>query len=135
MISFDPNIKVPSALSDVRIAQYNTKTLRLVLQRNIPLKSHISVKNSKIEIFYDPTKNNNQKANKERNYVKYKKSLASNKIIVIDAGHGGKDAGAIGSRKEYEKHVVLQIVLRTGKILQKEDIKFIIQELLIDLYH
>ncbi|MBI3874273.1 MAG: N-acetylmuramoyl-L-alanine amidase [Arcobacter sp.] len=38
------------------------------------------------------------------------------KIIVIDAGHGGKDSGAIGSNNEYEKDVVLKTAhyLREG---------------------
>ena len=33
----------------------------------------------------------------------------SNKIIMIDPGHGGKDAGAVGINKLYEKNVVLSI--------------------------
>jgi N-acetylmuramoyl-L-alanine amidase len=123
IIPFTPNIKVPSALNDLRIAQYNTKTLRLVFQRDTILKAHISIKDNKIEIFYNSKKHSSKNNKKEKNYVKYEKSLASNKIIVLDPGHGGKDAGAVGSRKEYEKHLVLQIALRTGKILQKRGYK------------
>jgi len=123
IIPFTPNIKVPSALNDLRIAQYNTKTLRLVFQRDTILKAHISVKDTKIEIFYNSKKHSSKNNKKEKNYIKYEKSLASNKIIVLDAGHGGRDAGAVGSRKEYEKHLVLQIALRTGKILQKRGYK------------
>ena len=29
--------------------------------------------------------------------------------VVIDAGHGGADPGAVGRKKTYEKHVVLEI--------------------------
>lgn len=35
-----------------------------------------------------------------------------NVVIAIDAGHGGKDPGAIGRRKTHEKDVVLAIAIR-----------------------
>ncbi len=41
-------------------------------------------------------------------------------VVVIDAGHGGKDPGAIGAGKIYEKNVVLPIAKKLGKIIQKE---------------
>jgi N-acetylmuramoyl-L-alanine amidase len=39
-------------------------------------------------------------------------------IIVIDAGHGGKDPGAIGSMSR-EKDIVLAIALKTGHYIEK----------------
>jgi len=123
VLPFVPNIKVPLALNDLRIAQYSGKTLRIVFQRDSILKSNITVHNSKIEIFYNSKKISKKKLKLEKSYEKHAKSLPSNKIIVIDAGHGGKDAGAVGSKKEYEKNLVLQIALRTGKILQKRGYK------------
>ena len=39
--------------------------------------------------------------------------------IVIDAGHGGKDAGAIGIGNLQEKTVTLDIARRLGKLIQK----------------
>ena len=44
----------------------------------------------------------------------------ANKItkIVIDAGHGGKDPGAIGARSK-EKDIVLSVALKTGKLIQE----------------
>ncbi|MBO4481534.1 MAG: N-acetylmuramoyl-L-alanine amidase [Bacteroidales bacterium] len=36
--------------------------------------------------------------------------------VVIDAGHGGKDAGAVG-RREMEKNVVLSVALKLGKLI------------------
>ncbi len=41
------------------------------------------------------------------------------KKIVIDAGHGGKDPGAIGATKKREKDIVLPIALKTGYYLKK----------------
>jgi len=40
--------------------------------------------------------------------------------VVLDAGHGGKDSGA--SRGDYiEKEIVLNLVLKVGKILEKDN--------------
>jgi len=43
--------------------------------------------------------------------------------VVLDAGHGGKDPGAIGKYGTMEKDVVLDIVKRTGKLLEKSGVK------------
>lgn len=42
------------------------------------------------------------------------------KIVVLDAGHGGKDVGAIGSGKYYEKDITLDITKRVQAILEKK---------------
>ena len=116
VLPYKPKIHVPKSLEDLRIAQYKAKTLRVVLQRKKEKKSKFHLYGNRLEIFF-------QKSGKSKKAIKtdfkYEKLLPTNKTIVIDAGHGGHDAGAVGSKKEYEKHVVLQIALRTGKILQK----------------
>ncbi|MFT4146566.1 MAG: N-acetylmuramoyl-L-alanine amidase [Mobilitalea sp.] len=58
-------------------------------------------------------------------YIDLKKpSEAYDKILVIDAGHGGKDAGALSKGSKYlEKDVNLDILLYLQKLLEKEDIK------------
>ncbi len=38
--------------------------------------------------------------------------------VVIDAGHGGKDPGALGKQSK-EKDVVLKVALKTGKLIQE----------------
>ncbi|MEM6986060.1 MAG: N-acetylmuramoyl-L-alanine amidase [Pseudomonadota bacterium] len=40
-------------------------------------------------------------------------------VIAIDAGHGGKDPGAIGSRKTFEKDIVLSIAKRLHRMLSR----------------
>ena len=49
------------------------------------------------------------------------------KTIVIDAGHGGKDPGAIGPGKVQEKDVALVVALKLGDYIQKAhpDVKVI----------
>lgn len=41
-------------------------------------------------------------------------------LVVIDAGHGGEDPGAIGSRKTYEKRLVLEVAKRLKKSLDAQ---------------
>ncbi len=42
-------------------------------------------------------------------------------IVVVDAGHGGEDSGAIGANGHYEKHVTLAIAKKLVAILRKSD--------------
>lgn len=48
------------------------------------------------------------------------------RCICLDAGHGGKDPGALGV-KTYEKHIVLDVVRKLGKMIEKNypDIKIV----------
>lgn len=41
-------------------------------------------------------------------------------VVVIDAGHGGKDPGARGPNMSLEKHVVLSIALRLKQLIDKQ---------------
>ncbi len=46
------------------------------------------------------------------------------RIVVLDAGHGGKDAGALSKDETvYEKNVNLKILLELKELLDKENIK------------
>lgn len=48
------------------------------------------------------------------------------KVVVIDAGHGGKDGGCVGSHA-LEKNIALAIALKTGKYIEEniKDVKVI----------
>lgn len=48
-------------------------------------------------------------------------------VIALDAGHGGKDVGAIGASGSYEKDVTLAIVKKVGKLIEKNwsDVKVV----------
>ena len=43
----------------------------------------------------------------------------SSKVVVIDAGHGGHDPGAIGITGVKEKDIVLKLALQLGTLIQK----------------
>ena len=72
-----------------------------VKERGIKSRFHTE-KVVKNEHTYTPTKYHNHK----------------DELIVIDAGHGGHDSGAIGGRKK-EKDLVLSIAKKVGKELRK----------------
>ena len=60
-------------------------------------------------------------------------------VIVIDAGHGGQDAGAIGVNGVKEKDINLAIALKLGKLIQEnmKDVKVVYTrktDVFIDLY-
>ena len=42
-------------------------------------------------------------------------------MIVVDAGHGGRDPGAIGVNGRYEKDIVLQTALQLGRLLEADE--------------
>jgi N-acetylmuramoyl-L-alanine amidase len=41
-------------------------------------------------------------------------------VVVIDPGHGGKDPGAIGINRSYEKHIVLAIAKNLKSMIDKQ---------------
>ena len=58
-------------------------------------------------------------------YVEQAKARWRLDTIVLDAGHGGKDPGAIGKFGTKEKDVALDITRRTGSLLEKSGIKVV----------
>ena len=111
-------------IDKIKLAQYNPSTLRLVIQNRTPLKIRFTKKGKElsVKIVNKSVKTKNAIASK-----KYKKEppkrLDRNKIIVIDAGHGGKDPGAIGYRKYREKVIVLSIARELKNILRSRGYK------------
>lgn len=57
---------------------------------------------------------------KSRDYAKRIERKKDIRKIIIDAGHGGKDPGAIGASGTHEKEIVLDISKRLYSILRKE---------------
>jgi len=125
-----PQMNISARLpKNIRIAQYRTNTVRVVIyadkayrcyaympfsfkqQYHIPLpKRQASINNFYLEDY-------KYKKASQRNF-----SLASYthkaELIVVDAGHGGHDSGAVGGGKK-EKDLVLQIAKRLERELKK----------------
>ena len=58
-------------------------------------------------------------------YVEQAKARWRLDKVVLDAGHGGKDPGAIGKYGTKEKDVALDITMRTGSLLEKSGIRVV----------
>ena len=53
-------------------------------------------------------------------------SAVKNRIIVLDAGHGGSDSGAVGKNNVYEKNVVLDVTKRLQQLLEQAGAKVVL---------
>ena len=100
----------------IKIGQVNFNTIRLVVENSKKVKIKFSKKASALKIKINSKTIKKTKQSKIAKLSPKRKDR--NKIIVIDAGHGGTDPGAIGYRKYREKVVVLKIALELKKYLR-----------------
>jgi len=128
--------RVPLGLGkNVRIAQNNANTVRIVINGTRDYKPmayqpffsgneyHISLpKKSSNSLpakrYKKSTVKQTIKPKKTISHTTLSKRSHRSELIVIDAGHGGHDSGAIGGGKK-EKDVVLQVAKRLEKQLKK----------------
>ena len=98
-------------LKVVRAGQFKTDTVRVVLDLEDIADFNAFVLENPARFVIDV-------------YGKEKKkkpdTVIAKRRIVIDAGHGGHDPGAVGLRGLYEKDVVLDIALKLRKILSSD---------------
>ena len=111
------------AIDLVRVAQYNQAVARVVFSHHQPLEVTTQIEGDSVLITAAGDSQEKVKSvvtkkpftpSPFRNGFDPKKTT-----IVIDAGHGGKDSGAVGYKRYYEKKVVLQIALKLGKELKR----------------
>jgi len=101
----------------IKIAQFKPNTLRLVIENSTKLKIRFKRSDTALTIKII----NKSLKNKDIYYIP--QDLNKNKIIVIDAGHGGRDPGAVGYKKYREKIVVLKIANHLKKFLRSRGYK------------
>ncbi len=91
----------------------NEKKVTIIFKKEIQIKNLYSIKKNSIKDFriVIDFSLKEKSINNEKN--------VREKIIIIDAGHGGKDSGAIGVRKILEKDVTLVVAKKLKKRLQK----------------
>lgn len=102
----------------ISLAQFDTTTLRMVIENGEKLDVDYKIvgKELIIDMGIGPldAPKSTEPAIREARF---------DKVIVLDPGHGGKDAGAVGYRNYREKVVVLQIARELSKILKQQGYK------------
>ena len=91
-------------LKSVRASQFDAGTVRVVLDLEKIADYRIVTLEDPVRVVIDI-------------YGQTTTSAFAKKRIVIDAGHGGHDPGAVGPKNLYEKDVVLDIALKLRDIL------------------
>ena len=117
MLIKSQNIK-RSRVDKIRVAQFNPKTIRVVVENasEVTIGDKINGKTLEIAI-----QTGFDKEEKQKTVPPVR--MDRDKVIVIDAGHGGKDPGAVGYRKYREKIVVFKIARELEKILKSRGYK------------
>jgi len=99
-----------SVVHRVRVGQFNKKTLRLVIDLVKPVQSTVftlkQYSDKPHRLVIDLNRSDLEQKEKE---ARLKQKSRDHSIIVIDPGHGGEDAGAVGQKGTYEKDIVLSL--------------------------
>jgi N-acetylmuramoyl-L-alanine amidase len=99
----------------ITVGQFKPNILRISIAHDFNLKTIYIINKRQIIIkILDLDLKEKLSSSLEKNFFQKKK-----RTIVIDPGHGGKDAGAVGNNKRYEKVVVFKVSKYLHDILKE----------------
>lgn len=117
----------------ITLVQYSAKVVRVVFSSKSDFEIRVDNEGKRLFLGFDKENSVPSKSNSNANSTKSTTKSAKNapkstntksKIIVIDAGHGGKDGGAVGNGGKWvEKNIVLSVSLKIGDELKKKGYK------------
>jgi N-acetylmuramoyl-L-alanine amidase len=110
-----PKIPAVSAIEKIRFAQFDATTSRIVLDVRQSIASHqrrvvTQGKDSQLVVTLRTKGGGAASVPKQRSHLP---------LIAIDAGHGGKDPGALGSEKTLEKNITLAYARVVERMLKE----------------
>lgn len=110
----------------IRLINKNNPKIKYILKSNEIIIEVLETQSEKIQI----PKNNTESSSKSNIPTTSSKQVQNttsknsiNKTIVIDAGHGGDDVGAVGPNKQYEKVINLEVARYLENILKQRGYK------------
>ncbi|NQX44753.1 N-acetylmuramoyl-L-alanine amidase [Paenibacillus tritici] len=121
--ALDPNLNGKLEITDypdvsgIRYSLYSTDpyTVRFVIDLN-------TAKNYSVDISGDSSKLIVVDLNAQSTVdTSTQPGNSGRKLVVLDAGHGAKDSGAVGVTGKYEKNFNLAVILKAAELLKQEN--------------
>ncbi len=103
----------------LKIAQYKPTKVRIVFEHSTPFTTSYKIAGNKLFVYLGKKGVKREQTTKSVPRV----VRSTQRIIVLDPGHGGKDSGAIGYKRKEEKDIVLSIAKRVYKKLKRKGYK------------
>ena len=131
------NAKIPFSIKryrgagfkEIRIAQFDPKRVRVVIETLKAYKPKLTAADKTVAItlpgYSKKRRGGAKKASPESSSAKTSSAVFGARFgkksytVVVDPGHGGKDAGAVGYKKRREKDAVLAVAKRLKRVLEK----------------
>lgn len=112
----ETKLKLNNVNKIITIDKDNKLRIRFINKSELNISHSLSKNQILIEV-RNPNKNILQNISVQKEVLQEKKAIK--KTIVIDAGHGGEDVGAVGPNKRYEKVVNLEVTKYLEAILKQ----------------